>query len=50
MIFSIHDFKWTREPAACSVSDDRVEIVTRPPTALWQRTYYHVRHDNAPDF
>ena len=50
MNFSIHDFKWTREPAACTVSDDRVEIVTKPHTDLWQRTYYHFRNDNAPVF
>ena len=48
MKFSIHDFQWTREPAACTVSEDRVEIVTRPHTDLWQRTYYHFRNDNAP--
>ena len=48
MNFSIHDFRWTREPAAYSVSDEQVEIVTRPHTDLWQRTYYHFRNDNAP--
>ena len=48
MNFSIHDFEWTREPASCTVSDDRVEIVTKPHTDLWQRTYYHFRNDNAP--
>ena len=50
MNFNIRDFKWTREPAACTVSDDRVEIVTKPHTDLWQRTYYHFRNDNAPVF
>ena len=50
MNFSIHDFEWTREPASCTVSDDRVEIVTKPHTDLWQRTYYHFRNDNAPVF
>ena len=50
MNFSIHDFQWTREPASCTVSDDRVEIVTKPHTDLWQRTYYHFRNDNAPVF
>ena len=39
---------WTRQPASCSVSDGRIEIVTRPHTDLWQRTYYHFRNDNAP--
>ena len=46
----IHNFKWTREPASYSVSEDRVEIITKPHTDLWQRTYYHFRNDNAPVF
>ncbi|MBQ8354165.1 MAG: DUF1349 domain-containing protein [Oscillospiraceae bacterium] len=50
MNFNIHDFAWTREPAFFTVSDDRVEIVTKPHTDLWQRTYYHFRNDNAPVF
>ena len=50
MNFIIEHFAWTREPAAFSVSGDRVEIVTKPHTDLWQRTYYHFRNDNAPVF
>ena len=50
MTFNIHDFRWTREPDSFLVSDDRVEIVTKPHTDLWQRTYYHFRNDNAPVF
>lgn len=50
MNFSIHDFKWTREPEQFAVSDERVEVVTKPHTDLWQRTYYHFRNDNAPVF
>ena len=50
MKFNIHDFTWTREPERCTVSDEKVEIVTRPHTDLWQRTYYHFRNDNAPVF
>ena len=50
MNLNIHEFQWTREPADCRVSGDRVEIVTRPHTDLWQRTYYHFRNDNAPVF
>ena len=46
----IHNFKWTREPASYSVSEGRVEIITKPHTDLWQRTYYHFRNDNAPVF
>ena len=50
MNFNIHDFQWTREPASFTVSDEKVEIVTKPHTDLWQRTYYHFRNDNAPVF
>ena len=50
MHFSIQDFQWTREPASFTVSDNKVEIVTKPHTDLWQRTYYHFRNDNAPVF
>ena len=41
-------FEWTREPAAYQIEADRIEIVTKPHTDLWQRTYYHFRNDNAP--
>ena len=40
--------KWTRQPARCVISPDRIEITTAPHTDLWQRTYYHFRNDNAP--
>ena len=50
MTLDIHDFQWTREPAAFTVSGEKIEIVTRPHTDLWQRTYYHFRNDNAPVF
>lgn len=39
---------WTREPERCRITADKVEIVTKPHTDLWQRTYYHFRNDNAP--
>ena len=42
------NMKWTRKPAACSITPDRIEITTLPHTDLWQRTYYHFRNDNAP--
>ena len=48
MNFDIRDFSWTREPASYTVSEDRIEIVTKPHTDLWQRTYYGFRNDNAP--
>ena len=50
MEFGINHFKWTREPERFAVSEDKVEIITRPHTDLWQRTYYHFRNDNAPVF
>ena len=47
---NVCDFRWTREPASYSVTGDTVEMVTKPFTDLWQRTYYHFRNDNAPVF
>lgn len=41
-------FKWTREPKSCRIDSDRIEIITKPHTDLWQRTYYHFQNDNAP--
>ena len=48
MKFDTSKLEWTREPASYSVTDAKIEIVTAPNTDLWQRTYYHVRNDNAP--
>ena len=50
MNFNIQNFQWTRQPAAFTATDDKVEIVTAPHADLWQRTYYHFRNDNAPVF
>ena len=50
MNFPINDFSWTREPESYTATDEKVEIVTKPHTDLWQRTYYHFRNDNAPIF
>ena len=47
MELSLRDFIWTREPESCVITQDVVEIITRPHTDLWQRTYYHFRNDNA---
>ncbi len=41
-------WKWTREPAQYRIGTDTIEIVTKPHTDLWQRTYYHFRNDSAP--
>lgn len=46
----LHQFKWTREPKTCEISENRVLITTDAHTDLWQRTYYHFRNDNAPVF
>lgn len=48
MNFDAKSLKWTRKPADCRISDDKIEIITAPHTDLWQRTYYHFRNDNAP--
>lgn len=48
MNFDINKLKWTREPAGCSITADKIEITTKPHSDLWQRTYYHFRNDNAP--
>lgn len=48
MKFSVNKLEWTREPADCFISEGKIEIITKPYTDLWQRTYYHFRNDNAP--
>ena len=49
-MIDLNQWAWTREPASCAIRDGRVEVVTKPRTDLWQRTYYHFRNDNAPVF
>ena len=44
----LKEFKWTREPKDYVIGKDRIEIITKPRTDLWQRTYYHFQNDNAP--
>lgn len=43
-------FQWTREPKSYQIKEDTIEVVTKPCTDLWQRTYYHFQNDNAPVF
>ncbi len=43
-------FQWTREPASYQIKEGTIEVVTKPYTDLWQRTYYHFQNDNAPVF
>ena len=47
---NIDKFEWTREPERWEVKGETVEVITKPHTDLWQRTYYHFRNDNAPVF
>lgn len=47
-MFDIKKLKWTREPENYTISDNKIEIITKPHTDLWQRTYYHFQNDNAP--
>ena len=49
-MMNIGNFRWTREPAAYTMTGDQIEVITKPYTDLWQRTYYHFRNDNAPVF
>lgn len=48
MKFDVSKLTWTREPDSYIITDNRIEIITKPHTDLWQRTYYHFRNDNAP--
>lgn len=45
---NLNYFKWTRKPENYTICDDKIEIITKPHTDLWQRTYYHFQNDNAP--
>ena len=45
----LSELRWTREPESYKINGDTVEIVTKPHTDLWQRTYYHFQNDNAPN-
>jgi hypothetical protein len=47
-MFETSALQWTRKPAEAVIQPDRIEIVTKPHTDLWQRTYYHFQNDNAP--
>ena len=48
MKFDTTKLEWTREPESYNINEDKIEIITKPHTDLWQRTYYHFRNDNAP--
>ena len=38
-------FHWTREPDFHRINKDSIEIITKPYTDLWQRTFYHFQND-----
>ena len=48
MEFDAKNLQWIREPEEYSITQERIEIITKAHTDLWQRTYYHFRNDNAP--
>ena len=37
MKFGIENFKWTREPEKYLIDENKIEIITKPHTDLWQR-------------
>jgi len=47
-MFDVKKLEWTREPKGFTIEDNKIEIITKPHTDLWQRTYYLFRNDNAP--
>lgn len=47
-MFDSSKLTWSPEPIPCSISDQRIEITTRPKTDLWQRTFADFSKDNAP--
>lgn len=34
----VKNLEWTREPNSYDIKDDKIEIITKPHTDLWQRT------------
>lgn len=48
MKIDVNKLEWTRKPLSFAISPEKIEIITKPHTDLWQRTYYHFRNDNAP--
>ncbi len=48
MLFNLKNLQWIRNPQSFYIGEDKIEIITKPHTDLWQRTYYHFRNDNAP--
>lgn len=47
-MLDLKTMEWTRLPKDWKIEGERVEVITKANTDLWQRTYYHFRNDNAP--
>lgn len=45
--FNPKEAKWFFEPESYKLENDMVEIITKPNSDFWQRTYYDFKHDNA---
>lgn len=39
---NLKKFQWTREPREYNVFEDTIEIITKPHTDLWQKTYQKI--------
>ena len=48
MNFDVNKLQWTRQPESYTIAPEKIEIVTKPHSDLWQKTYYHFINDNAP--
>lgn len=48
MKFPVQNLTWLRKPESYLIENDKIVIITKPYTDLWQRTYYHFQNDNAP--
>lgn len=47
-MFNVNEMQWTRLPEKYDITADKIVIITKPNTDLWQRTYYGFCNDNAP--
>ena len=43
MEFNISQLKWTRKPQSYDIKEDKIEMITKPYTDLWQRTISRLR-------
>lgn len=40
-MFGVKNLKCTSEPDGDDISGGKIEMITKPHTDLWQRTYYY---------